>query len=290
MSSLNSVDNPTKFQDVSFLDSGLSSKAKSRQKAFKDFINGLMMWKVWLQLAWQDISIRYRRSMIGPLWITLSMAITVYSMGFLYARLFHMKLESYFPYLVSGMLAWGLVQSILTEGVDAYLIASSLIRQVKLPYSFHIHRLVVRNFIIAGHNLLVMIPIYLWFSVELKWYFSFVLVFNLGLVYLNAFLVTNILALICARYRDLGQVFKSILQVLFFLTPVMWDPSLLPLKYQKLILLNPLYDFIQLVRQPLIGFLPSVEQYFMVMVYTLLGLAVNVMMFTRYRSRIVYWL
>jgi ABC-type polysaccharide/polyol phosphate export permease len=290
MSSLNSLNHSSEFQGMSLPDSGLSLRAKQRQKAFKDFINGLMMWKVWMQLAWQDISIRYRRSMIGPLWITLSMAITVYSMGFLYARLFHMKLETYFPYLVSGMLAWGLVQSILTEGVDAYLVASSLIRQVKLPFSFHIHRLCVRNFIIAGHNVLVMIPIYLWFSVGLKWYFPFLFVVNLILVYFNAFLVTNVLALVCARYRDLGQVFKSILQVLFFLTPVMWDPSLLPVKYQKLILLNPLYDFIQLVRQPLIGFAPSIEQYLMVMAYTLLGLIVNVMIFSRYRSRIVYWL
>ena len=86
-----------------------SKKTIQRQKAYLDLWEGLKKWKIWMALAWQDIKLRYRRSVIGPLWITLSMAITVYSMGFLYSRLFHMDLDSYFPYLVSGMLAWGVI-------------------------------------------------------------------------------------------------------------------------------------------------------------------------------------
>lgn len=268
----------------------LSYKAKQRQKAYVDFVQGFKMWRVWMLLAWQDINIRYRRSVLGPLWITLSMAITVYSMGFLYARLFHMSLETYFPYLVSGMLGWGLIQSIISEGVDIFVSSASLIRQVKLPYMFHIHRMCIRNFIVAGHNILVMFPIYLFFKIPFQWTLLPVWIFNVLVVYFSATLFANILGLICARYRDMGQIVKSILQVLFFLTPVMWNPSLLSPQYQKWVLLSPIYDFIELIRQPMIGAYPSLEEYAMVAVFTLLGIGINILLFVRYRSRIVYWL
>lgn len=289
MDSANNLDNAANYQSI-VLDGANSARDKQRQKAFLDYFQGLMMWRTWVLLAWQDINIRYRRSVIGPLWITLSMAITVYSMGFLYARLFHTELDKYFPYLVSGMLGWGLIQSLINEGVDAYLMGVSLIRQVKLPYSFHIHRMCTRNFIIAGHNVLVMIPIYLFFNVHLHWWSFPLLMINIVIFYVFAFLVTNVMALVCARFRDMGQIVKSVVQVFFFLTPVMWDPSILSVNSQRLMLLNPMFDFIQLLRQPLIGLTPTLEQYIMVSIYMILGMMVNYVMFVRYRARIVYWL
>lgn len=289
MDSANNLGNTVNYQSIA-LSSAKSVKEKQRQKAFLDYLQGFMMWRTWVLLAWQDINIRYRRSVIGPFWITLSMAITVYSMGFLYARLFHIELETYFPYLVSGMLGWGLILSLINEGVDAYLISVSLIRQVKLPYSFHIHRMCTRNFFVAGHNVLVMIPIYLFFNIHMHWWSLPLFVLNIVIFYLFAFLATNVLALVCARFRDMGQIVKSIVQVFFFLTPVMWDPSILSVQSQRLMLLNPMFDFIQLIRQPLIGSAPTVEQYMMVAFFMLLGVVVNYVMFVRYRARIVYWL
>ena len=133
MDSVNNLESATTLK-VDELEYSSFTPSSQRKKAFLDYIQSLLMWRIWMSLAWQDINIRYRRSVIGPFWITLSMAITVYSMGFLYAKIFHTQLEEYFPYLVSGMLAWGLILSLITEGVDAYLFSVSLIRQVKLPY------------------------------------------------------------------------------------------------------------------------------------------------------------
>lgn len=291
MSTVSNVSHDPEYSSSIETNTAQIIRKQQRQKAKADFIQSLLMWKIWLALAWQDIRIRYRRSIIGPLWITLSMAITVYSMGFLYARLFHLDLYHYFPFLVSGMLGWTLIQSLISEGVDAYLFAGSLIRQVKLPYFFHIHRLCARNFIISAHNVLVIVPIYLFFYHQAS-VFYLLPVFALGLliIYFNAVLVVNLLAIVCSRYRDMGQVIKSLLQVLFFLTPVMWDPVTLDSKYKVFIVLNPLYDFIELIRQPMLGYFPSFSIYMMVLIYTSFGLVLNYFMFVRYRSRIVYWL
>src|SRR5579872_2401511 len=133
-----------------------SFRNKSRRLAFKDILDGLSKWRVWLMLAYQDIKLRYRRSILGPFWITLSMAITVYSMGFLYGHLFRSNLQEYYPFLVAGMLAWGLLATTITDLTDTFIFYEGLIKQIKLPYILYIHRTVARNIIIFFHNILVM--------------------------------------------------------------------------------------------------------------------------------------
>ena len=98
-------------------------RKRQQQKALQDLLKGLSLWRIWVMMAWQDIYLRYRRSVIGPFWITLSMAITVYSMGFLYAHLWHVELKDYFPFLVTGMLSWALLAMLITEGTDVYLLS-----------------------------------------------------------------------------------------------------------------------------------------------------------------------
>src|SRR5579862_3521855 len=108
---------------------------KNAQLARQDFNEGLIKWRIWLVLAYQDVRLRYRRSVLGPFWITISMAITVYSMGYLYGHLFHTDLQSYFPFLVAGMLSWALISSQITDLAEAFSSSEGLLKQIKLPYS-----------------------------------------------------------------------------------------------------------------------------------------------------------
>lgn len=266
-------------------------RKRQQQKARQDFFKGLSLWRIWLMMAWQDIYLRYRRSVIGPLWITLSMAITVYSMGFLYAHLWHVELKDYFPFLVTGMLSWALLASLITEATDVYLLSAGLIRQIKLPYTLYIHRMTTRNFMIFGHNILVMLPIYLFFHAGFRLSFAYLMVFpGLLMLYVNAILYANILGLTCARYRDLGQIIKSLIQVMFFMTPIMWKLTTLPLKYQSYVFLNPFFNFVEIIREPLLGLYPDGRSYGFVGLATIIGILINALLFVRYRSRIVYWL
>src|SRR5579883_2337961 len=97
-------------------------KRDPRILALRDMKDGLRKWRVWMMLAYQDIKLRYRRSVLGPFWITLSMAITVYSMGFLYSHLFHTNLEQYYPFLVAGMLSWALISNVIYDLIDTYIL------------------------------------------------------------------------------------------------------------------------------------------------------------------------
>lgn len=259
--------------------------------AWLDLKNGLVAWRIWLMLAYQDISLRYRRSILGPLWITLSMAITVYSMGYLYSNLFKIDMPHYFPFLASGMLTWSLISTLILESTDGFISAQAVLKEIKFPYSLHIHRLITRNMIIFFHNILVMIPIYMIFHAAIKINLcTLLLIPGLMVIYFNFLFYGTLLAIIGARYRDIGQVIKSLVQVVFFLTPIMWDPIVLHGQKQWIVDLNPFYAFIELIRQPLLGHMPSLSSVILVTIMTGLGIVMSSQFFIRYRSRIIYWL
>lgn len=266
-------------------------KKSNKSLALDDFKDGLTKWRIWFLLAYQDIRLRYRRSILGPFWLTLSMAITVYSMGFLYGHLFHIELEKYFPFLVAGMLAWSLISMSLNDLTDTFISYESLLKEIKLPYTLHIQRIAVRNILIFFHNIIVMLPIYVLFSgsAHLNLNTLFLLPCLL-LVYINAVFFGLLLAMIAARYRDISQLIKNLIQVVFFITPVMWNPSVLPANKLFFVWGNPIYPFVEMIRAPLLGNLPSFSIVVTSLGITLLTVMFSFVIFVRYRSRIIYWL
>lgn len=262
-----------------------------RKLALNDLKNSLSKWRIWFLLAYQDIKLRYRRSVLGPFWITLSMAITVYSMGYLYGHLFHIELSIYFPYLVAGMLSWSLISTSLTDLTDTFITYERMIKQMQLPYTLHIQRITMRHFFIFFHNIIVMLPIYIFFHegarINLNILFLFPAFF---IIYINCIFFGLMLAMIAARYRDVSQIIKSLIQVVFFITPVMWNPSVLPSNKLFFVWGNPFYPFVEIIRAPLLGTLPSTTIILSTLCITFIGIIFSFNLFMRYRSRIIYWL
>jgi ABC-type polysaccharide/polyol phosphate export permease len=259
--------------------------------ARQDLINGIKSWRIWSMLAWQDIKLRYRRSVLGPFWLTISMAITAYTMGFLYSHLFHIELAVYFPFLVAGMLGWTLISSLVIEYTDGFIHSDSYIKQIKLPYSLYIHRIATRNLIIFFHNTLVIVPVLILYHTFAKVNLHTLLIIpGLAMLYINSIIFGLILAMIGARYRDVSQIIKSLVQVVFFVTPVMWGPETLGASHQWVVNFNPFYGFLQLIREPLLGRVPTLNNLGIVLITTVIGIIICTKMFARYRARIIYWL
>ena len=257
--------------------------------ALRDIYDGFKQWRIWLLLAWQDIKLRYRRSTLGPFWITLSMAVTIYTMGLLYGRLFKMDLAQYYPFLATGILSWSLISSLLTEGTSIFVDSEQFIKQMKQPYSVFVFKTVTKCFIIFLHHILVLVPIILFFNVKVNFYSLFAL-WSLIVIWLNGISYGVILAILGTRFRDIVQLISSLVQVIFFLTPIIWSPSVLPERYQYIVNLNPFAQFMELLRSPLLGTLPSNYTIFFITIVTLLGFFVSFIIFSRYRVRIAYWL
>lgn len=260
-----------------------------RQLALEDIKKGLSMWRVWMLLSWQDVQLRYRRSTLGPFWITISMAVTIYTMGFLYGVLFKQDLSHYYPFLAAGLLSWNLISTILCESTTIFIESERFIKQLKQPYTLFVFRAVTRTFIIFLHNILVFIPIAIIFQIKFNWNILYFLL-GLALIWINGISYSTILAIFGARYRDLTQLVNSLVQIIFFLTPILWSAKLLPKNLAYIAQYNPFADFIELLRNSLTGEPLSEYSLPIVLGITVFGLFFSFTLFVKYRSRIVYWL
>ena len=255
--------------------------------AWSDLAQGFSRSWMWTALAVQDIRLRYRGSVLGPFWMTISTFVMVIAMGFIYAHLFHTDTRSYMPYLTMGLIVWQLISTLITEGCQTFLATETVIQQVPIPFSIHVYRVVCRNFIVFAHNL-VIVPIGLVaFAIPLDWH---IIEAAAGCVVLavNGVWVCIFLGTLSARFRDIVPIVTSFLQVAFFLTPVFWPIEALGI-YRPLAELNPLFTAIDVIRAPLIGVPVAPYSWPVLLAATVLGCCITFFLFARYRGRIAYW-
>jgi len=261
---------------------------RSVDVAVADVLIGATLWRLWGRMGWNDIRQRYRRSMLGPFWLTASMAVMVVSLGVLYAQLFRTPIDDFLPYLCVGLLFWNLASSFMTEGGTIFTTSESYIKQIRLPYSVYVYRSAWSKLIIFAHNFVIYFGVLIYFRI---WpgAAGLLAIPAILLVILNGALVTVYVGIVSARYRDIPQFIGSVVQIIFFVTPIIWKPELLSSR-RYIADLNPFYHLLEIVRGPLLGHVPSVQNYLAVILITALNLGLAGLVFTRYRSRIAYWI
>ncbi|WP_202816964.1 ABC transporter permease [Pseudomonas citronellolis] len=194
--------------------------------AMRDVVDGIKAYPIWTTLAWQDIRQRYRRSVLGPFWITLTMVVTIAGMGPLYGALLNIKTEEFVPYLALGIITWGLISTLILDACNAFIGSDSIVRSVRLPLSLHIFRSVYRNLLFFAHNILAFVPVMLYVKIvpTLQW---LMVIPGLLIIVVAAVPLSILLGIFCARFRDMQPIVGSVVQLAFFLTPIFWKPSAL---------------------------------------------------------------
>lgn len=256
--------------------------------AWADIVDGLNMFPLWGRLGWTDILQRYRRSILGPLWLTISMAVMIAALGFLYASLFKMEIDTYLPFLTIGFVLWQMISGILLDGCTVFIGAEGVIKQVNLPLSLHVYRVLWRNFLTFLHNAVVIFAVIVIFDVPVEWSSLFALA-GLAILILNGIWVALLLGLLCARFRDLNPIIGSIVQLSFFVTPIIWNPVLIPDK-KFILFFNPFFHFVESVRAPLMGGAVPVETWLVLIGIAVVGWAIVIPTLGVMKRQLVYWL
>jgi ABC-2 type transport system permease protein/lipopolysaccharide transport system permease protein len=262
-------------------------EASLSARALADLGSGFSSWRLWMLLGWNDILQRYRRSLLGPFWMTASMAVMVLALGFLYGELFRIPLRDFLPYLCVGILVWNFISSFLLEGGTLFTGSESYIKQVRLAYSVYVFRSVWSKLIIFAHNAVIYFAILLWFDFWPGVAVALVIP-GMLLVTINCALMTLFIGMISSRFRDIPQLIGSVVQIIFFVTPIMWKPELLHHR-SYIATLNPFFQMIELIRAPLLGSVPSSKAYMAILIITLFNFVIVGAFFVRFRSRIAYW-
>ncbi|EHR48676.1 ABC-type polysaccharide/polyol phosphate export system, permease component [Saccharomonospora marina XMU15] len=286
--------------------------SRSWARAFADLREGFGQRELWGHLAWQDIKQRYRRSVLGPLWITLSMGITALGLGLLYSQLFDAAIGTFLPYITTGFIVWNFILGCLTEGTDTFISNEGLIKHLPAPLSVYVLRTVWRQSIMFAHNLIIyfIVIALFWNDVTtpdysitaggvpqpgLNWGVLLAIP-AFALIAVNAGWVVLLFGISSTRFRDIPQVVASLINLLFFLTPIVWSTDILKDKFGESVgwrdlvaELNPLYHFIQILRAPLIGNQQSWHHWAVVAGFTVVGWALALLVMRNYRARVSYW-
>lgn len=255
--------------------------------AIADFRESLFSWRLWMLLGWLEIRQRYARSSVGPFWLTISMAVMIGSIGAVYGTLFGMNLKEYLPFLSVGLVMWTLFAQITNEGSTVYINSSAYIRQAATPKILFVLQIVWRNLVIFAHNLIIIVLLLAIFGVKSWLAFAFFIP-ALALYILNATWIAMIAGLLSARFRDLPQIIGALLQVAFYITPIMYRPHSLS-RFSWIVTLNPLAYLLELVRDPLIGNIPSMMTWLITSGMAVVGWTAALWVTGRYLKRIPYW-
>jgi len=266
----------------------METKVSPHTLALQDIKAGALNYRVWWMLAWQDVKKRYRRSVLGPLWITLSTGVMIALMGPIYSMLFNQNTGDYVKYLAVSFILWNFISGFVNEACGAFIESEDYIKQIKLPYTIYVIKTLVRNVIMFLHNFAIVLIIWLVYSFPgflpiLAFPFLFLItvfnLFNLGLI----------LGLLCTRFRDVPIVISNLIFACFFLTPIFWKKEMLGAR-AFLADYNPLYLTIELVRRPLLGMMPSLYLIAVNLCFSLILAGFSYLMFSKFRSRISFWI
>lgn len=274
---------------ISAEQSSPAAAAHLRALALRDLRAGIGDVALWGRLGARDLARRYRRTLLGPLWGSARVGIFVMALGLVGSRLMPGSGVLYVPYVAAGMVIWTFLLETTTEYSMLFTSRGQLIRQIKLPYSLLVCIALWRHFLIMLHHFVIVAIAMIVYGVPLTSATPLVLI---GLLALIAVMLPwgIVIAIACARFRDLQPLIASILQIAFFVTPVFWLPSQLSSGAGPIVGFNPAYYFIEIVRAPLLGAAPDPLCWIVVPILIALTWAIAIALLARTRHRIAFWL
>lgn|GEM_PF-816820 len=236
-----------------------------------------------------DIVSRYRRSFLGPLWSMVGTIVFVAGFMILGRFLFKITDNTYVVYVTCGVVFWTFIFSTLAEGAGMYTNPATASTGFHLSFAEIPIRMMIRNLIVLLLNAPIVFGVSLFF---VRWDNWTSLLFIPGLILVVSVLipVAIVLGVFGARLRDLPPAVASLLQFGFYLSPVFWLAESIPQGAPHLILdLNPFYHMLQVVRKPFLNEIAPLEHYLILLGLSLGGWTIAVIVFARFRRRIIYW-
>jgi lipopolysaccharide transport system permease protein len=255
----------------------------------KKIIINLKKTDSWVYPALVNLKTRYARTSLGPLWETFATSIFIFFAGFLWSKIFKMDVANFLPHLFAGMVIWKFYAQVITTSSTSYLDNAALIKYIKHEYVVHNLKGVFRDFLIFIHNLPICLLVIIYFN-GLNYNFLYIFL-SLPIILISSFCISYIMSLVCLRYRDLYYLTQSLIQLVFFFTPILWKPDQLNSK-AIMFVVNPniIYHYIEIIRGPLMGYRPTILNYSATLLFMIFLIFFANFLYKKYNSRIPYWL
>ena len=268
--------------------SDASDRQQCTRRARWDIVQGLLLWELWTRVSLNEMRRRYKRTVLGPAWMTVSLLIFASAMSVVWASLWNQKVSEFLPFLLSGLVPWTMIAGVIGEATAVFLGGEGLIKNQQFPYSILVYGTVARNFLIFLHNLVGYFLVALICGVAIT-PAIFLLLPGTLLVLANCVWICVLVAIFCLRYRDFQQIVNSFIQIAVFITPIFWNASQIQGKRAILVHANVLHHMVELLRRPLLGEVPEATSYIVCAVTAVLGWWLAYYVLGSKRHRLPYW-
>ena len=250
----------------------------------------LFYYKAFLLLASLDIKLRYRRSTLGPLWITLTSSFFILFLSLLWTKILDIKFSSFFLNFSFGYIFWLWFLANITDSSNGFMSDKTYLMQHKIPMITFVFRHFFKNFYILLHNLILILVIALFF-VNLNFLSLLVFPLHFFIVSISLFSMSLILTVLCTRFHDLNPIVNSLMQVIFFSTPILWpEEKLRDIGYDFLIDFNPFAQWISLLKTPISGVVFDFSDYLIPLIYMVIFVLFALYIVGRSKKKIMLWL
>ena len=241
-----------------------------------------------IYFAWSETLARYRRSTLGPIWLVLGTAVGVGGMGFIWSILLQQDMESFIPSITVGLVVWQFIAGVVTDSPGLFVRNATMLVNIRLPVYLITFQAFGRHFINLCHNLVVVLVVFLIFP-HYNSPASFAALPGLLIVSINLVAIMQLLGILGARFRDLEPLVLSFFPILFFLSPVLYRPGQLG-PAEGVMAFNPITHYIRVIRDPLLGVIPSAESYVTVLILTAVTVLASLWLTGSRAHRLPYWM
>jgi lipopolysaccharide transport system permease protein len=240
-------------------------------------------------MALMEFKKRYRRSTFGQFWFTLTTAITILGMGLVFSVLFKMDPKTYLLYLSTSIICWTLISSTIVELSTSFISNEGYLKNYPGPKSIVIYKIIFRNIIAFLHNLIIL-PVVFLICQKSVGTVNLLAIVGLFFLFINLVFIGLIIGPLCTRYRDGQQIIQSFMNIIVYVTPIFYTKEQIASKLPFLVTYNPFYYFIEIIRAPLLGTIPSLSNYIAISIITIcLGL-IGAFQFSNSRKKIIFWI
>lgn len=205
--------------------------------------------------AWRDIKVRYKQTIVGVLWAFFQPISTMIVFSVFFGGLTKMPSDGipYPIFVYSGLLFWNYFSISLGSSSNSLAANESMIKKIYFPRLLLPLSTTITPIIDFGIAVLILVGLMFYYHFTPT--FMGVLIFPVLILlsFLTASGLGSLLAAINVRYRDVREVLPFFIQILFYVTPVIYPTTLLPEKFRWILGLNPMSGIIEAARAGIIG-------------------------------------
>lgn len=243
------------------------------------------------QLVSRDFKVKYKRSVLGIFWSLLYPVLTMTVMALVFTNVFKFSTPgvNYLVYLMTGLVLFNYFSEASNLAMSSVVSNFSLLNKVYMPkYIFPFSKCVF-----VGINfLLTLIPLYAIILITgtglnichllLPYAFLCLFIFTIGF--------SLILATVSVFLRDMFYIYGVLITLWTYLTPIMYDISIIPAAYQVIFKLNPMYWFIYFARDIILyNQIPGINVWIYCAVFAVVFLVLGIWIFKKNQDKFIYY-